>query len=389
MYLWERSVGRFRKAWRYYVWAVLELAVGITIIVCQDSAAASIRERGECWQRQSAADRISVESYVAADFFESDGLPITYEDYGVLREKYSGTADLYYVQYGSLYLSLNPISVLGVSENKFQDLTGYPMGETAWIGRKALKTIREASLSGGMGSCSVQGDLFYLNGNCFSWRLLEKPDNEILIGFSGANSDLSMEECIFLPLSLAESISEPLFYNAGLEVGGEDFRRKGAEIVEYLSEIHDDFHYAAADRYQMYRKYSQDFYDTVSLLGWIGRVSLLLTTAGIVGILLIHMDERKKDFAVSMAVGATRRRLMAETALEIFLLCLTGGFLSVAAAGVISPMLSTSQYLVSLRLCSVGIAAAIAAGMTAAVWGVIFLCSRIREPMAALREIQK
>lgn len=397
MYLLRRSVGRLLKSRRYYGWVILELLAGLAVVICQDSASIAIRERLACWQRQFQENMISVECYFSGDFFAKDrhsSIPISCEEYEAFREEFSGRAELYYVQYGSMFLGITPVSLLGMSDNEFERLIGYPMEDQVWIGEDALEWLEEAAVFG-EGSCSLQDDRICLYGEDFLYEVLRNPANESMIGISsGAGDELQLSQCILIPagaLPSAVSASEggSVFHNATLEVGGKEFRQAAAGIVEALNKSGKPYSYAAVDRNLAFRKNSGDMYDTIRLLGWLGRCSLLLVAAGMIGILLIHLDERKKDFAVSMVTGATRSRLMAETAAEIFLVCLTGGVLAVGAAWVIAPLLSNSQYLVSLRMHSAGLALAIVAGMTILVWVVIFLCGRIKEPVAALKEIQR
>lgn len=397
MYLLRRSVGRLMKSRRYYGWVILELLAGIAVVICQDSASIAIRERLACYQRQFQENMFSVECYFTGDFFaegQDSLIPISHEEYEAFREEFSGRAELYYIQYGTVFLGITSVGLLGMSDNEFERLVGYPMEDQVWIGEDALKQLGEAA-GFAEGVCFLEGDRVCLYGEDFPFEVLRNPANGSLIGISSmAGNDLQLSQCILIPAGVLPSAvpaSEggSVFYNASLEVGGKEFRQAAAQIVEALNKSGKPYSYAAVDRNLTYRKNSEDMYDSIRLLGWLGKASLLLVAAGMIGILLIHLDERKKDFAVSMVTGATRSRLMAETAVEVFLVCLTGGVLAVGAAWGIAPLLSNSQYSVSLRLHSAGLALAIAAGMTVLVCGVIFLCGRIKEPVAALKEIQR
>lgn len=391
MYLLERSAKRFLKAWRYYIWVILELVAGVAIVVCQDSVAIAVQKRLECYERQFVENAVSIDCTLASDrFWDTEELPISYEDYTALMQEFPEDTELYYIQYGRIWLGLNGISVLGVSDNEFEQLTGYPMQDTVWIGENIWRMLGgEPGESGGQ-DCYIQGDSLYLYGSSFPCRVMGKETaGQSIISFSaGAGNDILFEECILIPIDFVPRIQGPesLFYNVTLEIGGEAYLQKADWIAGYLAERSSLFHYTVVDRYRDYIQNSQDLSSTIYLLGWIGKFALLLVGVGIVGIMLIHLDERKKDFAVSMVAGGTRLRLAAETVVEIFALCLLGGILALGVAGVAAPMLSTSQYSVELPAHSVGLAAEIVLGMAVLVCGVIFACIKIKEPVIALKE---
>lgn len=389
MFIIERCVRRFRRAWRYYIWIVLELAAGISIVVCQDSVVIAVRDRLAVYERQFMEDTVSVNSYFTGDVpWGVSELPITYEDYLFFCQEVPKDTELYYMQYGNVYLGIEQISLLGMSSNKFQQLLGFPMEDTVWIGWDALKRIEAAEAFAGQ-YCSIRGEMLCLHGAVFPYRVLgEDIRNHSLINFnSGADDDIRVAECIFVPVELAAQIEEPLFFHSTLETGGAGYRQTAEKIADSLAERSTVYQYEVADRRQVYLKSSKDLSDDIKLVSCIGRVALLLTAVGIIGIMLIHLDERKKDFAISMVAGATKRRLVAETVLEILALCLCGGIAALGISAVTAPMLSTSKYLVSLKGHSISFLTAIVFGMAILVCLVLFSCVKIKEPVKALREV--
>ncbi len=358
-------------------------------MACQDSVEISVRDRLAAYERQFAENTVSIKSYsVAEDVWSISELPISYEDYRLFLREFSEDTELYYMQYGSIFLGGNNLSLLGVSGDKFQQLMGFAMeDDTVWIGRDALAEIESSAAFAGQ-FCSVRGDTLYLYGSAFPCRVLgEEVRSPSIIGFtSGAGNDIPAAECIFLPVGLVSQIQEPLFFQSTLEVGGKEYRQKAEQITGYLAEHNELYGYQVEDRRQVYLKNSRDFSNDIKLVGWIGRFALLLTAVGIIGIMLVHLDERKKDFAVSMVVGGTRRRLAAETAVEIFMLCLIGGIAALGISEIAAPMLSTSQYPVRLQGHSVGLLAVLVLCMTVGVCGVLLSCVKIKEPVVALKE---
>lgn len=361
-------------------------------MVCQDSVAIAASDRLEAYERQFMEDTVSVMSYYSGEEWNWDTseLPVPCEAYSSFLEELSEDTELYCMQQGRIYLGIQSVNLIGMSDNIFQHLIGFDMEDSVWIGREALKRIQEAEAYAGS-VCSVGVDTICIYGSVYPCRVLErKVKNASVISFSAApDADIQTAESIFVPLGLVTQIQEAgePFYNSTLTVGGAEYRQRAEQIAERLTEQSNSFHYVVEDRRQAYLKNSGDFTDDIRIVGWIGRFALILTAVGIIGIMLIHLDERKKDFAVSMVVGGTRRRLAAETAVEIFALCLSGGVAALGIVAIAAPMLSTSQYLVRLRGHSVGLLAVAVPGLAGLVCVVLSFCVKIREPVAALREV--
>ncbi len=393
MFIIERCLRRFQRAWRYYIWIILELAAGAAIMVCQDSVSIAATERLKAYERQFMENTVSVMNYSGEEWrWDMSELPVPYEAYSSFLEELPEDTELYCMQQGKIYLGIQDIDLIGMSDNMFRYLIGFDMEDTVWIGREALKQIEGADAYVAA-DCSVDNNTICLYGSNFPYRVLEgEVKNSSIIGFSAnPDADILTEKSIFVPLELVTQIQEAgkPFYNSTLTVGGADYRERAEQIAESLEAQSRAFHYAVEDRRQVYQKNSKDFTDDIQTVGWIGRFALILTAVGIVGIMLIHLDERKKDFAISMVVGATRRRLAAETAFEIVVLCLLGGIVALGISAIAVPMQSTSQYMVKLEKHSVGLLAVTIPGMAVLICAILSSCAKIKEPVVALKEVNQ
>lgn len=359
-------------------------------MACQDSVGIAAADRLEAYERQFMENTVSVMNYSGEEWnWDTSELPVSYEAYCSFLEELPRDTELYCMQQGRIYLGVQDVNLIGMSDNIFLHLIGFDMEDTVWIGREALQQIHEAEAYAGS-VCSVGEDTICLYGSVFPYRVLEgRVKNESIIGFSAdPHADIQTAESIFIPLGLVTQIQEAgtPFYNSVLSVGGAEYRKKAEQIAERLTEQSRVFRYEVEDRRLVYLKNSADFTEDIRIVGWIGKFALVLTAVGIIGIMLIHLDERKKDFAVSMVVGATGGRLALETAFEIFVLCLFGGIAALGMSAIIAPMQSTSQYIVRLEGHSVALLAVTVPGMAALVCGVLFSCAKIKEPLAALKE---
>lgn len=362
-------------------------------MVCQDSVSIAAAERLKAYERQFMENTVSVMNYSGEEWrWDMSELPVPYEAYSSFLEELPEDTELYCMQQGKIYLGIQDIDLIGMSDNMFRYLIGFDMEDTVWIGREALKQIEDADAYAAA-DCSVDNNTICLYGSNFPYRVLEgEVKNSSIIGFSAnPDADILTEKSIFVPLELVTQIQEAgkPFYNSTLTVGGADYRERAEQIAESLEAQSRAFHYAVEDRRQVYQKNSKDFTDDIQTVGWIGRFALILTAVGIVGIMLIHLDERKKDFAISMVVGATRRRLAAETAFEIVVLCLLGGIAALGISAIAVPMQSTSQYMVKLEKHSVGLLAVTIPGMAALICAILSSCVKIKEPVVALKEVNQ
>lgn len=360
-------------------------------MVCQDSVGIAAMERLEAFERQFMEGTVSVMNYSKEEWNrDTSELPVPCEVYCSFLEELPKDTELYCMQLGRIYLGIQDVDLIGVSDNYFQYLICFDMEDTVWIGREALKQIQEAGAYAGS-VCSVGEDTICLYGSNFPYRVLEGSiKNSFIIGFSAdPHADIQTAESIFVPIDLVTQIQEAgtPFYNSALAVGGAEYLQRAEQIAERLTEQSRMFRYEVEDRRLVYLKNSADFTDDIRIVGWIGKFALVLTTVGIIGIMLIHLDERKKDFAISMVVGATGGRLALETAFEIFVLCLSGGIAALGISSIIAPMQSTSQYMVRLEGHSVVLLAVTVLGMAALVCGVLSSCVKIKEPVAALKEV--
>ncbi|MCC7257774.1 MAG: ABC transporter permease [Gammaproteobacteria bacterium] len=122
------------------------------------------------------------------------------------------------------------------------------------------------------------------------------------------------------------------------------------------------------------------------LLASIASVSLVVGGIGIMNIMLVTVTERTREIGIRMALGATRRSILAQFVIEAMMLCLIGGALGVLfGLGVAKLLTAVAGWQATVSLAAIGMAF----GFSAAV-GLFFGLWPARkaarmDPIAALR----
>ena len=384
-YLLGRAIGRLWRNRKVYIVLLAELTAGLVIIACQMNTALAVRQRMEKYREQFSESGVTINAYVDGKGGEDVGLPVEKRDFEYISAEYGNTFHISYIAYGSVFVNgMTRIPVLGMSETAMRNLLGTAGTDTAcpFIGEDAKMLLGNGEIDKGDGDIIITAGEISLGGTAYDFRTFAGKE-EKLISFSPLSSDdLDVVDCIVIPVSLQELLEENrIFYNAGIEmipVEGTDesvTAKAVNEVTAYLTGQHEAYTYEAADRIEEYRNNSRDLSSTMELLSWVAKFSVLLTAAGMIGILMIFLDRREKDIRISLWIGAAKWKLQTELFLEVLLLCLLAGGISLILACLAAPGLSTSQYTVKMSLqAAVGILAVclvIAGGTCMAV----FLCA--------------
>lgn len=57
----------------------------------------------------------------------------------------------------------------------------------------------------------------------------------------------------------------------------------------------------------------------MELFVWVAKCSLVITTVGIIGVLLIYVEQRRREFVIALTLGATHGTLIFELFCEVLL----------------------------------------------------------------------
>lgn len=93
-------------------------------------------------------------------------------------------------------------------------------------------------------------------------------------------------------------------------------------------------------------KGSQDLMEFISVFSWASQIAFLIVFVGVLGILLIFMEKRKKKFIMSVILGASTLRVLIEMFTEIFLVSAIANVFALIIVSVLQPSFSSVYYLI-------------------------------------------
>lgn len=345
----------FQKLWinkKIYFFIALELAIGITVVLCGISSAYSAKSRLELYKQQIGEQGIVIE-YSPSGEFASTGLPITVKDYENIKEEYSELDISYLLYTHSIYqtqksLEVRDVTFISMDANSFFSCFGFePQDDAIYLGMQVADDFEKEGLG------------FF--ENWFSW-----DESEVMVGDSGIADivklsslnksvfvalmvDLKTESMIILPekymnvleLSLEGNLIPCLRIVPTSGGGGQD---AVYEVVQALRDKHPAYTYRISKQYLELQKSIADLTQEIRIFSWIAWFVLIITMVGIIGILLIYMEKRKREFAIILALGGTHATIFKEIFLEVFSLCFLSGCIGLIATVMAIPYLSTGVF---------------------------------------------
>ena len=136
--------------------------------------------------------------------------------------------------------------------------------------------------------------------------------------------------------------------------------------------------------YQLSLAYIRDITQWMELFVWVAKCSLVITTVGIIGVLLIYVEQRRREFVIALTLGATHGTLIFELFCEVLLFSLLGGVISLLLTIFIAPQLSTVTFTVRFSWTCAILAIGIAFGITLICCVCTILGTRSRYPTKIL-----
>lgn len=351
-YLFYRA---FQKLWinkKIYFVIALELAIGITVVLCGISSAFSAKSRLELYKQQIGEQGVVIEYSESRDFTNTE-LPVTVEDYEIIKEDHSELDISFLLYTHSIYQTqrssdVKNVTFVSMDAKSFYSYFGFaPQEDTIYLGTQVA-------------------DDFEKEGLYFFEKWLSWDESNVTIGdsdivdivrlnplnksiFVALLVDLKIESMIILPekymnvLELnVEGQLTPCLRIVSVSNGGEP--DAVFEVVQTLQDKHPAYSYRISEQYLELQKSITDLTQEIRIFSWIAWFVLIITMVGIVGILLIYMEKRKREFAIILSLGGTHATVFKEIFLEVFSLCFISGCIGLVATIVTIPYLSTGVF---------------------------------------------
>lgn len=214
------------------------------------------------------------------------------------------------------------------------------MGDAAY---RELAETGEAIKRGGevlfMGrEMYIEGERLMIDGEAYAFEsAMPSEENAVMPGTERTGYD--MAAAVILPIAEIARLQEQDIkkYNlqSSLFLRYRSAERREDLVAQMLRELNDAgsrFYFSVDDEYAALQHRINDFNYDMDRWMFASISILLLSGAGCMGSMFLLLSKRRHMLAVSVACGATIRRVMLETIAEIFLVLLSGGMLGILIA---------------------------------------------------------
>lgn len=345
----------FQKLWinkKIYFVIALELAIGITVVLCGMISAYSAKSRLELYKQQIGEQGLVIE-YSGSRNFANTELPVTVEDYEIIKEEHRELDISYLLFTRTIYqtrksMDVKNVTFVSMDADFFVRCFGFePQDDAIYIGTQVADDLEKEGLTFFEKWLSWEEDNAIIGESDFEDIVrLNSLDKPIFVALL---IELEMESIVILPekcmnaleLNAEGQLTPCLRIMPGLDGEGPD----GAlEVVQMLQDRHSSYTYRVSEQYLELQKSITDLTQEIRIFSWIAWFVLIITMVGIVGILLIYMEKRKRELAIILALGGTRATIFKEIFLEVFLLCFISGCTGLTATVIAVPYLSTGVF---------------------------------------------
>lgn len=368
-YIIYRAVQKLWLHKKVYFFLFIELVLGMSIILCGFHSRTCAAQRLEIYQSQNTPGLD-----IRASISEDQTIPaITVEDYQVIQQKYfqQGTFSYMLLKH-SIYTLANTedvqdITIIAMSDAYFENFFGFkPQPNTAYLGKKIQTDYQNdmVILSDGV---AFEGDSLRIGTQSLLIDFLPKDVHSLTLT-AEVEFDQDTQSMIVLPEELLASLEQYIKSSVTVFFRITPFQENSTSfiysIVDWLQSEHAGNQYQVIDQRDQMEKSIQDLTSQIQELTWVAQLALVITVVGIIGVLLIFLEHRRRELAICRMLGATKITLFLELFWEIFLLCIAGGILSFPIVLIVIPHLSTSVFIVTFQwksiLVMIGIVTAIA-----------------------------
>lgn len=346
-----------QKLWlhkKVYVFLLAEIVLGIGVVLCGFHSRTCANQRLKSYTEQNA-NGLDLRGIVIGDQRKA---AITVQDYRNIQKKYGrGGRFSYMILIHEIYRlpgdeEVQDMIVVSMNDEFFESIWGFsPQPEVVYLGNQIGSDYKK-NMEFFSDWLKFDESKIHVGEKAFSTCLLPLKPSTLILS-AEAELDQTVSSMLILPESQLgfieqHTIGSPIvfFHIDPIQEEDVDFVY---EIARWLQSEHPKYQYQVIDQRLQMEKSIQDLTAQIKELSWVAQIALVITVVGMVGILMIFLERRRREMAICRMLGATKQQLFAELFWEIFLLTLLGGILSFTLLFVSIPYLSTSIFKVTFQ----------------------------------------
>ncbi|MFN3406733.1 MAG: ABC transporter permease [Caldimicrobium sp.] len=234
--------------------------------------------------------------------------------------------------------SLNTV-INGVNE-EYLLLRQFTLSEGRNFQKEDIASYKKVAILG----AKVKKELFGENAAVGERILINRLPFEVIgvltsIGVDASNQD--QDDQILVPITTAMSALFNVDYLTGIYVAAKDIsvlpliQKQVDDILKKrhkVSQKNKDFNIVKAEDILKFRTDASKLFS--SLVQSISLLCLLVGSLGITGVMLLSVNERRKEIGLRIALGATKRRILWQFLIESIFISFIGGIIGLLLGGV-------------------------------------------------------
>lgn len=325
-YLLQKAVKRAKKNAKKYIPLVLQIIIGVCMISLSLTVALNFSKQMGEFQKELVLPFAGVSTRMPGD---ADN--ITLDDWEYIKASYASEGLTYYKQ----YYAEEFFNIVFADDGFYKNIMGMkdsPQKETVFVGKNAQDSLvgwkpNDKNLAKNYDEARAALFGFQIS----DFVLLESVEYEargLLSAISYMEDSMniaSFDDFIILPLSAAGDMPCQSIVAIPIKSGEENtVSTTLTEIQAYIISQHPSGDYIV-------RNYGEEMQQALSrnnilagLINFLAAFVLAIVALGLTGLLLVFINKRKREFAVSLMCGATYRQLIAEVFFEILSVVLLG-----------------------------------------------------------------
>lgn len=324
-----------QRIWHHkflYFVLIFELAVGITFITYASNHFYSAHERQVLLEKSFSSDTFALKiSKKNAASSDKAFMPITYNDYQHIQSLSKDRTTYYVVRNDTGFTPKTVLDLKIVYTDKIKEALA---PSNALYGSHLVDAIRTDQLEH-FQYIQIKNQKLTDLESLISFPLEPLPSkyDSISLPKSLIDREIILADCILLPLNDYKLFKEEDLANFMLYMdlsGDSQAQSIINEVLDYLRSQHGKiYHYSFYKPLEDYVKSSESLTELSRYFARMAVIMLLILLIGFRGLVNIFIKKREKSLAISMALGASKKALVFELFLEIFVICQLASILGV------------------------------------------------------------